>query len=190
MARREEWQMQVEVARLFSIWLPSDAFWSAIDATTTSPTTGLMRRLRGCKAGLPDIWILYRGGLITIELKSKGGRCTPSQRAAREALLQAGADWFECRSANAVMQAVREAGVPLNMIAHGDGTIECWQQPELAPFEVPRRDPAESRPIAPEVAAWRRAARQRWRERQQRRETRVLSTSTSTKGRRSGSVSV
>jgi hypothetical protein len=165
MAHRAEWLMQVEVARLFRIWLPSDAFWSAIDATTTSPTTGLMRRLRECRAGLPDIWILYRGKLTTIELKSKGGRCTPSQRAAREALLRAGADWFECRSANAVMQAVREAGVPLNMIAHGDG-IECWRQPELAPWEVPRRDPAEPRPSAPEIAGQRRAAQRAWRERQ------------------------
>ena len=166
MAHRVEWLMQVEVARLFSIWLPSDAFWSAIDATTTSPITGLMRRLRGCKAGLPDIWILYRGRLITIELKSKGGRCTASQLAVREVLLRAGADWCECRSPNAVMFALRELGVRFNMIAHGDGTIECWQQPELAPWEVPRRNPAEPRPSAPEVATQRRAAQQRWRERQ------------------------
>jgi len=164
MAHRE-WFMQVEVARLFATWLPSDAFWTATDATTTSPTTGLMRRMRGCKAGLPDILILYRGTLIAIELKSPQGRCTPSQRAVREALLRAGADWFECRSPNAVMQAV---GVPFNMITHGDGTTECWRQPELAPWEVPRRDPAERRPSAPEVAEERRASQRRWRERQQR----------------------
>src|SRR6516162_6524336 len=129
MARREEWLMQVEVARLFGTWLPADCYWTSTDATTTSPTTARMRRLRGCKAGAPDIWILYCGRLITIELKSKGGRCTPSQRAAREALLRAGADWFECRSANAVMHAVCEAGVPLRMIARSDGVIECWRQP-------------------------------------------------------------
>jgi hypothetical protein len=130
--------------------------------------------LRGCKAGAPDIWILYCGRLITIELKSKGGRCTPSQRAAREALLRAGADWFECRSANAVMQAVCEAGVPFQMIARSDGVIECWRQPELAPWEVPRRDPAEPRPSAPELAAQRRTAQQRWRERQRARKAAKL----------------
>ena len=55
MAHRAEWLMQVEVARLFATWLPSDdALWTATDATTTSPTTGLMRRMRGCNAGLPD----------------------------------------------------------------------------------------------------------------------------------------
>jgi hypothetical protein len=166
--------IQCEVARLFSTWLPADCFWTATDATTTSPTTGKMRRLRGCKAGLPDILILYRGKLITIELKSMGGRCTPSQRAAREALLRAGADWFECRSANAVMQVVvREAGVPLNMIAHSDG-IECWRQPALEPWEAPRRHPDEARPSASAIAAQRRAAQQRWRERQRARKAAKL----------------
>jgi hypothetical protein len=63
------------------------------------------------------------------------------------------------------MQAVRQAGVPLNMIAHSNGEIECWRQPELAAWEVPRRDPAEPRPGAPEVAAQRREARRRERER-------------------------
>jgi hypothetical protein len=30
------------------------------------------------------------------------------------------------------------------------GTPECWQQPELAAWEVPKRDPHERRPRAPE----------------------------------------
>ena len=129
MAHRAEWLMQVEVARLFGTWLPADCYWTATDATTASPTTGRMRQLRGCKAGAPDLWILYCGRLITIELKSKGGRCTPSQRAAREALLRAGADWFECRSANAVMWVLHEEGVPFQMIARSGGVIECWRRP-------------------------------------------------------------
>src|SRR5262245_5044510 len=41
-----------------------------------------------------------------------------------------------------------------------------WRQPRLAPWEVPRRDPAEPRPNALDVTAQRWAARQRWRERQ------------------------
>lgn len=39
---------------------------------------------------------------------------------ARERLLQAVADWFECRSVIAVMQAMCEAGLPPKMIAHGN----------------------------------------------------------------------
>jgi hypothetical protein len=157
--------MQVNVARLFGIWLPADCFWTATDATTTSPTTGLMRKKRSCRAGLPDLLILFRGRLIAVELKSRGGRCSPAQRLTREALIAAGGAWWECRSANAAMAALRESGVTFRMIAHRYG-IECWRQPALAPWEVPRRDPAEPRPSAPDVAAQRRAAQRRWRERQ------------------------
>jgi hypothetical protein len=32
------------------------------------------------------------------------------------------------------------------MIVHEGGTIECWQQPELPAWEVPKRDPHERRP--------------------------------------------
>jgi hypothetical protein len=32
-----------------------------------------------------------------------------------------------------------------------DGTLECWQQPELPAWEVPKRNPHERRPRAP---AW------------------------------------
>jgi hypothetical protein len=165
MARREEWLMQVKVARLFATWLPADCFWTATDATTTSPTTGLMRKKRGCRAGLPDLLILFRGKLIAVELKSRGGRCSPAQRLTREALIAAGGAWWEARSANAAMWALAERGVTFRMIARNDGTIECWRQPELAPWEVPRRDPAEPRPSAPGVAARRRTAQRRWRER-------------------------
>jgi hypothetical protein len=53
-----------------------------------------------------------------------------------------------------------------NKIVNEDGTVERWKQPRLADWEVPRRDPSEPRPQHPEVAARRRAARQRWRVRQ------------------------
>jgi hypothetical protein len=84
-----------------------------------------MADLRGCKPGLPDILIVYRGALIAIELKSECGRCTPAQLKVREALLAAGADWWEARSANAAMAALALSGVKFRMIAHSDGTIEC-----------------------------------------------------------------
>jgi hypothetical protein len=104
-----------------------------------------MADLRGCKPGLPDILIVYRGALIAIELKSECGRCTPAQLKVREALLAAGADWWEARSANAAMAALALSGVKFRMIAHSDGTIECWQPEPLEPWEVPRCDPAEPR---------------------------------------------
>jgi hypothetical protein len=98
---------------------------------------------------VPDVLVWYPGGSITIELKSRRGQCSPSQRAVREALLRAGAQWWVCRSATAAMWALRESGVPFRTIVHEDGTIERWQQPKLPAWEVPKGDPHERRPRAP-----------------------------------------
>ena len=48
------------------------------------------------------------------------------------------------------MWALYKSGVPFRTIVHEDGTIECWQQPELPAWEVPKRDPHERRPRAPD----------------------------------------
>ena len=55
-----------------------------------------------------------------------------------------------CRSANAAMWALCQSGVPFRTIVHEDGTIERWQQPELPAWEVPKRNPHERRPRAPD----------------------------------------
>ena len=47
------------------------------------------------------------------------------------------------------MSALYKAGVPFRTIVHEDGTIERWQQPELPAWEVPKRNPHERRPRAP-----------------------------------------
>jgi hypothetical protein len=41
--------------------------------------------------------------------------------------------------------ATTMCGVRYREITNEDGTIERWQQPELADWEVPRTDPAERR---------------------------------------------
>jgi hypothetical protein len=132
-----------------------------------------MRRLRGVVAGLPDNLVVQRRKrtgcmLIAIELKSPSGKCTSAQREVRKSLLRSGCRWFECRSANAAMVAIAACGVRFRTIIHADGTVERWKKPRLADWEKPRSDPSEPRPPHPEVAAQRRAARQRWRERRQR----------------------
>ena len=48
------------------------------------------------------------------------------------------------------MCTLYESGVPFRMIVHEGGTIECWQQPELPAWEVPKRDPHERQPRAPD----------------------------------------
>jgi hypothetical protein len=152
MARREEWQEQKKLARLLDKWLdPACTFWTATDPVTASALSGAMRKQRGVKPGVPDQLILYRGKLIAIELKSRSGKCGPPQRAAREDLLRAGArGWWVCRTARAAMWALRKSGVKFRTRANDDGTTERWQQPALPAWEVPKRDPHERRPRAPD----------------------------------------
>jgi hypothetical protein len=168
--RREEWQEQLKLSPLLNKWLPDNAFWTATDPVAPSATSGFMRKQRGVKAGVPDVVVWYRGKSITIEMKSRQGKCSASQRTARAGLLRADVDWWECRSAHAAMWALRKSGVRFRTIVHEDGRIERWRLPRLAPWEVPRRDPSEPRPRAPEWvpddAAERTAAHRRWRLRQ------------------------
>jgi hypothetical protein len=44
------------------------------------------------------------------------------------------------------MWALRKSGVRFRTITRADGTTERWRQPRLAPWEVPRHDPAEPHP--------------------------------------------
>jgi hypothetical protein len=92
MARREEWQEQKKLARLLDRWLdPACSFWTATDPVASSAFSGAIRKQRGVKPGVPDVLVWYRGKSIGLELKSRRGQCSRSQRLAREALLRAGA---------------------------------------------------------------------------------------------------
>jgi hypothetical protein len=157
--QHEEWSEQSKLCRLLDRRLdPACSDWTATDGVAASANSGRSRKLRGIKPGVPDVLVWYRGRTITIELKSRYGVCSTSQRERRERLLCAGVEWWECRSANAAMWALAASGVEFRVIIHKDGTIERWQRPELADWESPRRDPVESRPNAPEALARGRAA--------------------------------
>jgi hypothetical protein len=149
MLRREEWQEQIKLAVLLDTWLdPACTFWTATDPVAPTAMSGFLRKRRGVKPGVPDILVWYRRKSITIELKSQRGQCSPSQRAVREALLRAGSRWWVCRSAEAAMWALYK--VPFRVLSNDDGSIVRWQQPELPAWEVPKRDPHERRPRAPD----------------------------------------
>ena len=150
---------------------PASTFWTATDPIAPSALAGAMRKRRGVKAGVPDtlLWSLHTLP-IGIEMKSPDGRCSHAQRSVRQAMLRAGCEWWECRSANAAMWALAKSGVQFRTIRHSDGTVETWRQPALQDWELPRSNPAHRRPGHPDVRERRRAERQRWRERQRPRE--------------------
>jgi hypothetical protein len=47
------------------------------------------------------------------------------------------------------MWALYKSGVPFRTV-YNDGSTERWQQAELPAWEVPKRDPHERRPRAPD----------------------------------------
>jgi hypothetical protein len=118
--------------------------------------------------GVPKVVVWYRGRSITIELKSRRGKCSASQRIARAEGCCVQVSIGGSRSARAAMWALRKLGVRFRAIVYEDGGTERWRQPRLAPWEVPRRNPAEPRPNAPNVKALRASARKRARLRQRR----------------------
>ena len=151
MARREEWQEQVKLSLLLDKWLdPTCTLWTATDPVAPSATSGAMRKKRGVKPGVPDVLVWYRGKSITIELKSRRGQCSRSQRLVRERLLRAGAQWWVCRSANAAMWALAQSGVRFRAFINGEGGLEYWQPPRLPEWERPKSNPHERRPRAPD----------------------------------------
>jgi hypothetical protein len=101
------------------------------------------RYARSVKPSVPDDLVWYRGKSIGLELKSRRGQCSRSQRAVRKAMLRAGVQWWVCRSAHAAMWALRKSGVRFRTLTRAGGTTERWRQPRLAPWEVPSRDLAE-----------------------------------------------
>lgn len=161
-----EWSQQVKLAALLDRWLDDTCtFWTATDPVTSSALSGWLRRRRGVKAGTPDTLIWHRKRSITIEMKSIAGRCNRAQREVREGLVKAGVEWWMCKSARATMWALAKSGVKFRVIVRSDGSVERWRQPALEPWEIPRRDPSERRPMHPRVAAERREASRRRRAR-------------------------
>jgi hypothetical protein len=159
-SRREEWAEQTKLAEMLEKYLdPADTFWTSLENKPLSRLSGLFQKRRGVRSGLPDVLVIWRGKPIFVELKSRAGVATKSQKQVRVELLPAGATWWMARSARAAMMALHLSGVVFR---------RHWKPPRLKPWEL-FADPTQRLAQAPDVAARRRAARRRWRERQQRR---------------------
>jgi hypothetical protein len=158
----EESGVQTKLARLLTVYLdPETTFSTSLENKPRSRISGLFQKRRGVRSGLPDVLILYRGKLIFVELKSRAGVATKSQKQIRLEMLPAGATWWMARSARAAMMALHLSGVVFR---------RRWKPPRLKPWEGPFADPTQRLPQARDVAARRRAARRRWLSRQQRHE--------------------
>ena len=111
--RQTEWTFQKAAAEYLAIALPSDAFWTAIDhAAKMSPVAGRMRKLRGVKAGIADIMIVWRGITLWIELKT-GSALSASQKDFRDDVIRNGHAWALARSLDDIEFACALNRIPM-----------------------------------------------------------------------------
>ncbi len=142
---------------------PTTTFWTMLENRPRSAMAGMFQRHRGVRSGMADLYVVYRGKPIHVELKSPVGMLSKTQRQVRHELLVSGADWWLARSANAAMLALSLSGVAFREIDRSDGTIEYWQRPELQEWEQPTQDPSQPHRSYPELTAKRREAKCRQR---------------------------
>jgi hypothetical protein len=79
-ARREEWTTQTRVAKLLERHLPAGCFSTALENSPRSRLAGLLTKLRGTRPGLPDVWVIWLGESVFVELKSRSGIASSSGR--------------------------------------------------------------------------------------------------------------
>ena len=162
-SQREEWRMQERLTHLLNRYLdPATSFWCSLENRPLSMLSGLYGRRRGIVAGMPDlVAIQARGdGLVRVacvELKSRAGVASQSQKEVRNRMLPVGIAWWLARSPRAALAALRRSGIAFR---------REWKEPQLAKWEGPFENPHARLPQHPRVAAQRAAARKRWRLRQ------------------------
>lgn len=107
--------------------LPPDAIHTSVDAGQgrMDPIAGAHRRERGCRAGWPDLQIIWRGQFHGIELKGPKGRLSDNQVAVAEAIITAGGWWAECRSVEEVEATLRSWAIPLRATAWSGADVDA-----------------------------------------------------------------
>jgi len=120
--KNEEHGFQTALIDLLEIVLPPDAVVTSIDhANAASAVTGALRKRRGVKKGIPDVWIIWakpcRGRptpiVVVLETKARDGRLEQEQRAWAGALQALGVYWAAPRTIEEATAAIASAGIPL-----------------------------------------------------------------------------
>jgi len=94
---------------------PAQTWWSALDhgAGWMTPASAGLRKARGVKRGLPDFVILFKSGLLGIELKSDKGRLSPEQVETAEAWTALGHVIAVARSLEDVQDILEAWEIPM-----------------------------------------------------------------------------
>ena len=128
--RREEWATQTTLARLLTRYLdPEKVFWTSLENKPSSRLNGLLQKRRGVRRGLPDTMVVYRRRAVFVELKSKAGVASKSQKQVRAELVAAGARWWMARSVRAALTALHRSGVPFRAPWKPPSDLRDWEGP-------------------------------------------------------------
>jgi hypothetical protein len=163
--RKEEWQMQEQLTHLLNRHLdPATSFFCSLENKPLTMLSGLFGKRRGILRGMPDVMVIQARGdglvrTVFIELKAKAGIASRSQKEICNRMLPVGIQWWLARSPRAALAALQRSDIAFR---------REWKEPLLGKWEGPFCDPTMRLPQHPKVAAQRRAARRRWRERQRR----------------------
>jgi hypothetical protein len=101
------------VAETLALVLPPEAVWTAWDFSKAGRVEGARKKRLGVKPGWPDLGVFWRGIIVLLELKRKGGVRNAAQRILHPRLAKAGFPVTLCRSVDDVLSAIRGAGIPL-----------------------------------------------------------------------------
>jgi|SRR5215475_11875669 len=87
-SRREEWTEHIKLAGLLDKYLdPSCTFWTSLENKPLSMLSGLFQKKRGVRSGLPDVFVIFKGKPIFLELKSRRGVASKVQKQIRTEML-------------------------------------------------------------------------------------------------------
>lgn len=93
--------------------LVRDAFWTSIDHAGGGMLLGALRKAKGAKSGLPDVWIVWQQRLYCMELKAAKGTVADNQIACTRGLANAGAPTWTVRTLEDAEAALLSWGMPL-----------------------------------------------------------------------------
>lgn len=121
--------------------MPPDYLWTAIEAAGRGGRDGKRQQLKGVKPGWMDLQFLLPpfGTYLGIEVKSKTGSPSPSQKENGERIVAVGGYWFPAKTCGDVEYVLRAFGVPLrarSLEKPRPHLVRLIEQHELSRFQV------------------------------------------------------
>jgi hypothetical protein len=131
---QREAAFQMQVARYLDMALPPECWWTAFPAGGGGKARGGKLKAMGLKPGVADILILtprkvhWATHILWLELKAKGGRLAPAQRAFMDrmydrALMMPGVTVRVVRTLEEVEAALRAEYISLRAFVSSSGVI-------------------------------------------------------------------